>query len=1834
MKRIGMILLSLLIAWLPLESHSAKASPGDTVFVSVSTMLSNAIALDNMGNIWGLGDNSVGQYGNGTTSGSANGAPEKVTVLEGGNPVSFQDVQTGGGYTIALDDNGRLWSTGSNDDGQLGNGTTTNSLTWGKLSVMDGGTEAVFTQIAIGRFSAFAIDSHRHLWAWGFRTTSTPNVPTALDVMDGGSLAEFASIQAYDEFVLGIDTTNHLWNLFNVSIVSMPKYALMDGASEALFQSVAVGTEVDGSFVGYLEAALDTNGQIWTWGTNKYGQFGNGSTSTDSIDTPEKRVIMDGGSVVQFTQASAGNSYMLALDDKGDMWAWGKDDQGQLGDGATSNPNPHKVSVMNPNTGGSLSFASVVAGNERSYGIDDDGAIWTWGRGQTTPALLKHNPSVSLSVSDAATTYLQETTLTASVSGDVGMPSGTVTFKDGATTLGNVTLMSGSASLDVSNLGVGNHSIQVDYSGDAGYNSMTSGNSTVTVSLPTAPSLVITPSTMSSTFDPVTMTVSPTIHGEGNGLQALKWLPGSKTVGNFAGSGTDITVAKTFDATSNGTYTVYVEDKAGNKKVQTATVNNIQAAGDATALEAEIAVAQQKLTDHAEGSSVGDAPAVARTTLGNAITAAQAVDAAKASKTQAELDSARTTLEAAVTAFDGAVIGAGDATALEAVIATAEQRLVDHPQGTGVGDAPSGARATLQSAIADAQAVDAAKASKTQAELDSARTTLEAAVTAFDGAVIGAGDATALEAVIATAEQRLVDHPQGTGVGDAPSGARATLQSAIADAQAVDAAKASKTQAELDSARTTLEAAVTAFDGAVIGAGDATALEAAIAVAQQRLVDHTEGTSIGDAPAAARTTLGNAISAAQAVDAAKASKTQAELDSAQTALEAAVTAFDGAVIGAGDAAALEAVIATAEQRLVDHAEGSSVGDAPAAARTALGNAIDAAQAVDDAKASKTQAELDSARTTLEAAVTAFNGAVIGAGDAAALEAEIAVAQQKLTDHAEGSSVGDAPAAARTTLGNAISAAQAVDAAKASKTQAELNSAQTTLEAAVTAFDGAVIGAGDATALEAAIAVAQQRLVDHTEGTSIGEAPAAARTTLGNAISAAQAVDAAKASKTQAELNSAQTTLEAAVTAFDGAVIGAGDAAALEAVITTAEQRLVDHPQGTGVGDAPSGARATLQSAIADAQAVDADAVNQSQTELDAATAVLNAAIADFDAALVGVVISAPADGLYGVGQDLSITVTYGYDVVVTGMPRVLLAIGTGSVTQSVYAIYDGQTDTALTHLHFTYAVPANIADEDGIEMGSELNLPDGATIMRQGGGAADLSYAAPNTTDVRIVAIEPAITLSSVDRGATAEISVTASAYGESSTGNQLTALRWALGSQAASDFASGTFGSDILTTSIFTVTQNGVYTVFAEDSAGNQATEEITVSSISPAVTNPDPAMDSADNDEEPLFPITLSWNENNSNAFSFTEKELRETILAVDGDQLMNGEVSEWELSLPRKTVKKLLAVNKNGVIQIQSRLGVVEIPVALFGNLNLGDAASIAITLGQDKRNASSQWAEAADTIGATVHGLPIQLHLLAVNSDGSTEIASWSEYISVTSPLEQGMNQDATLISRYDHEQDAYTPIPALLDAEWIQWKARAGGVYVLLSHEKQFADVQGTWAENLVNRMGSKLIVNGIDEEHFAPMAQVTRAELTTMLVRALGIIEPTGGPEVFSDVDSQAWYAGFVAAAYGEGLVHGYDDGSFRPDASVSRQEATVMFMNAMRHREIVQESSEVRFELSDMSDASMISSWAADEMAEAMQAGIIQGDAEHQLHPQQPITRAEAAAMLERMLIAIGFLN
>lgn len=192
-------------------------------------------------------------------------------------------------------------------------------------------------------------------------------------------------------------------------------------------------------------------------------------------------------------------------------------------------------------------------------------------------------------------------------------------------------------------------------------------------------------------------------------------------------------------------------------------------------------------------------------------------------------------------------------------------------------------------------------------------------------------------------------------------------------------------------------------------------------------------------------------------------------------------------------------------------------------------------------------------------------------------------------------------------------------------------------------------------------------------------------------------------------------------------------------------------------------------------------------------------------------------------------------------------------------------------------------------------------------------------------------------------------------------------------------------------------------------------------------------------------------------------------------------------------------------------------------------------------------------------------------------------------------------------------------------------YTLINNETSFSDVADNyWAKADIDKMASRLVVEGKEDGTFSPDESITRAELAEVLVKALGL-KPEQVNQ-FVDVESGIKYAGYIGTAYSYGIINGTSDITFNPEGLVTRQDAMTMIYRAGMIAGL--ENSEYVTEMKNYVDYEEVSDYAKEAASWNVNNGIIVGRTETTLVPFGHITRAEISAITNRLLTSAGLID
>ncbi|MFC5649803.1 S-layer homology domain-containing protein [Paenibacillus solisilvae] len=285
------------------------------------------------------------------------------------------------------------------------------------------------------------------------------------------------------------------------------------------------------------------------------------------------------------------------------------------------------------------------------------------------------------------------------------------------------------------------------------------------------------------------------------------------------------------------------------------------------------------------------------------------------------------------------------------------------------------------------------------------------------------------------------------------------------------------------------------------------------------------------------------------------------------------------------------------------------------------------------------------------------------------------------------------------------------------------------------------------------------------------------------------------------------------------------------------------------------------------------------------------------------------------------------------------------------------------------------------------------------------------------------------------------------------------------------------------------------------------------------------------------------------------------------------------------------------------------------------------------------DAVYEIGAETLAAPVDFKIVAVGNGKEQQINDLGTYFKRTLPVTGSVYSDNTVGVVYNPDTKELNFVPATFATEngitIATLNRTSTSIYTVIQTDAaSFKDLAVHWSKKEVEALAGKLVVNGTGDNMFSPNRNITRAEFAALIVRALGL-DATGTSSDFTDVTAGQWYSGAVATAAEAGIITGYVDGTFKPNATVSRSEMSAMISRALKYagKDINLSATEVAAALAKFSDAGTLG-WAKSYVATAVSEGLIKGQSANKLAGNSLATRAEAAAIVYRFLGNVGFIN
>ncbi|NUU59635.1 S-layer homology domain-containing protein [Paenibacillus agri] len=321
--------------------------------------------------------------------------------------------------------------------------------------------------------------------------------------------------------------------------------------------------------------------------------------------------------------------------------------------------------------------------------------------------------------------------------------------------------------------------------------------------------------------------------------------------------------------------------------------------------------------------------------------------------------------------------------------------------------------------------------------------------------------------------------------------------------------------------------------------------------------------------------------------------------------------------------------------------------------------------------------------------------------------------------------------------------------------------------------------------------------------------------------------------------------------------------------------------------------------------------------------------------------------------------------------------------------------------------------------------------------------------------------------------------------------------------------------------------------------------------------------------------------------------------------------------KTVEVPLS---KAIIDAAKAKGIANIAVTFNG-------LTVTIPVGQFDAAIALTVSNADDAVVTSVTKLKLasSVYEFGLTVDGKA-VTTFKQPITLKLPLKNTEGLDKELLSVTKLVYNSLQFQGGVLDGDYIVEPRDTFSSYAVLENKVSFSDIASVqaWAGRQIQVVAAKGAIEGVGDGKFAPKSNVTRAEFAKMLIRGLNL-ENSSATQSFSDVRANDWFAPYVAVAAEKGIINGRGDNKFDPNATITRAEMATMISRALKSVKDIKDTASLSA-LSAFSDAAKISSTLKEGVAFAASHDLVIGNA-GKFNPNNSATRAEAAVIIYRTI-------
>lgn len=272
-------------------------------------------------------------------------------------------------------------------------------------------------------------------------------------------------------------------------------------------------------------------------------------------------------------------------------------------------------------------------------------------------------------------------------------------------------------------------------------------------------------------------------------------------------------------------------------------------------------------------------------------------------------------------------------------------------------------------------------------------------------------------------------------------------------------------------------------------------------------------------------------------------------------------------------------------------------------------------------------------------------------------------------------------------------------------------------------------------------------------------------------------------------------------------------------------------------------------------------------------------------------------------------------------------------------------------------------------------------------------------------------------------------------------------------------------------------------------------------------------------------------------------------------------------------------------------------------------------------------------------PVEFNIVAKirkidGTEKSVSINHFNSYVERVMVIPKDVDPSTITTGIVFNVDGTYSHVPTEVFEKEGTWYAKlkslTNSTYSVIWNPLTVSSVENHWSREIVNNMASRLVITNV--EVFNPEDSITRGEFVAYITNALGIYRiGVAKGELFKDVNQTNTLADAITIATEYDIINGYTDGTFRAEATITRQEAMVICARAM---DVVELSSIDEYRVNNYLDKDQVADWATESVKKVLASSVFNGISETTISPLATLKYAEAATAINNLLIESGLIN